>query len=124
LFSYSTVHILFGYNSLIGAINNSILLAGSYATEAAKYTLWETPLIWGGGILRVVFGIQYILLPAVVTIIYKSKLETEYEYSMLLSLSVVLSLPLLIRSFQVYWIYPLPFLAALGAMGYEIFFDR
>ncbi|WP_020222479.1 hypothetical protein [Halarchaeum acidiphilum] len=123
LVSYLLVYFMWP-DSFVAAVRNSILISGHYATQSAKYTLWETPLVWGGGILRVVLGSLYVFLPAALTARYEVSGRTADPIPLLSIVAVTLLLPLLVRSFQVYWIYPLPFLAALGAFGYDLFFSE
>jgi hypothetical protein len=78
-----------------------------------------SPATWGGYILFGSTRIIYILLPALYSISQLSLNQNHtLDLKIILSLlSLLLSLPLLIRPFYTYWLLPLPFLTGLSGLA-------
>ncbi len=118
---YASVSFIWGWQSLTGALYWSLGFARTYVFVWGP-SLWTNPGTWLAMHMSVAVWLTPLLALASVgalTVARKarSSSNTRLWGSRELSLCLVFAIPLLIRSLPTYWLYPLPWLASLGALG-------
>lgn len=113
--SYLLLLPLGGVESLFAAIERTILNAGAYSTSSNMSPV-DTRR-WAGSILNVVIATIHLQLLFVVGLVRR---RGSQEIRVL---SVLLLLPLFVRSLRYYWVLPVPFMGVVAAIEVESWFD-
>lgn len=136
--SFSLVYFLWGWESLVGSLYWSIGVAERYFTVYGP-SLWVTTETWATYTLQNVTRLLPILLAATLGIIFtlhtfnqyrnnetpSQKYQRQTQIQMrALGLTVLFGIFLFIRPLPTYWMYPLPWIAALAAVGVTGSIDR
>lgn len=124
ILAYGSLLFVWGWDSLIGAIEYSLLFivdysstsGGPLATGMADASVVENPL-YGVASVAFLVGRQLYFLPVGIAIL---RLNADRSIRIACLVGVVVSfLPFLVRASAQYVIYPLPWLAILAALGYR-----
>jgi len=128
VFGYACIGLLWGWESLAGAVYWSILLTPLYVVGAessaltqtsARYSLFEAPLFSLGMLTYfIVFRSLFISVPALISI---SKLwDDDYLWlGPVCALVMIGLLPFVVRAFTYYALFALPAACLLAAVGYK-----
>lgn len=128
--SFAFVYAVWGWESLQGGLFWTFLVAGRYATNPTVPSLIGDTQGWF--LQHYFFSLRHltVLIPAVI-VGYVAATEADPKRFVrstnglvltagLLALSM--SVPLFVRAYRAYWLYPMPFLALLAALGIEELF--
>lgn len=118
--AFAAVFALWGRPSVAGAVRWSVGFAGTYVLEWGPSVLrspgrWLSLLVDGHRRLGPVLGCALGGVAVVASRIRAGRAWTPLALS--LCAVAALSLPLLVRSFVSYWLYPLPWIAVLAVVG-------
>lgn len=103
------------------AVHPAADLPGSYLSQA---WVLSHPIRWLMYVVPVVFQLAVVLVAAVVGLMHRRSLGSlELSQTATVGLGVALT-PLFFRTYEQYWILPLPFLAAFGALGIVVFSEH
>lgn len=118
--AFATVFALWGTPSLVGAVRATVGTAGPYLLAYGP-SVWISTATWTLATAR-----MHLRLPAVLAFALwggwwvgreATRASTWGPAHLALGLAAALSLPLLVRPFVTYWVYPLPVLSVLAAVG-------
>lgn len=115
--SYALVGGLWGLESIIGAVDMTILNAWDYSSRPLSNPFYETGR-YVGQLLNVVSATIFLQVPFAIGLLRGD------DTRRLGLLSILLLTPLLIKSFPHYWLLPLPFMAIIGAREIESWVSR
>jgi hypothetical protein len=122
LLTYGSVFVIWGKDSLLNSIEYSIFSVISYTGRVSSYqqaSPTTNPISWGGNIFHIFVLLFVITIPATVMFIqfFRRKNTAAYLRNSFL-LTLAMAVPFLVRSFPVYWIYVLPWLAIVSSHWY------
>jgi len=118
--AFATVFALWGTPSLVGAVRATVGTAGPYLLAHGP-SVWISTATWTLATVRI-----HLRLPAVLAFALWGGWWVGREAGcastwgpphLALGLAAALGLPLLVRPFVTYWVYPLPVLSVLAAVG-------
>lgn len=131
LLSFLTVYLVWGTDSLIGAVHWSFGavspdgIPGGYITTRTENTPWNATVVWANNIVRIAVQLFHIIIPAAmalfVTLRRLTRRGTWGLEESVAALTILMFLPFVLRGYLSYWVYPLPFLCMLAAITYERF---
>lgn len=120
--AYGSVLVTWGWESLVGAVGATVGTAAPYLLSYGPSVFVSTGT-WGRHTLRMHLQLWVVLALALwglgrVLVAVRGRPWTAWEAPhLLVALLVTSSLPLVVRPFVTYWLYPLPAIAVLGAFG-------
>lgn len=129
--TFGSVYVIWGAPSLFGAVKWSFLKAAQYTTNPVVPSLFGDTWEWGVALYLMMSKLFHLLIPATLIASFTltdwrrrfAALTTNGLALMATLLALSLSVPLLIRAYRAYWLYPLPFLSLLASIGYHQFFN-
>ena len=118
--AFGAVFVLWGAPSLVGAVHATVGTAGPYLLAYGP-SAWISTATWTLATVRVHLRL-WVLLALALWGGWRVRREAARASAwgpahLALALLVALSLPLLVRPFVTYWVYPLPVLSVLAAAG-------
>ncbi|WP_231188743.1 hypothetical protein [Haladaptatus sp. DYF46] len=128
--TFAFVYVVWGEASFNGAIYWSFGAAKKYTTNSVVPSLIGDTSQWMNALYHEALNHLVIIVPAVtvVQLAFSTRdaerpiLSTNAPVMTTALLAVSMTLPLFVRAYRAYWLYPLPFLALLAATGYQEFF--
>ncbi|WP_423743255.1 hypothetical protein V5735_09200 (plasmid) [Haladaptatus sp. SPP-AMP-3] len=128
--SFAFVYAVWGSASFHGALYWSFGAAKKYTTNPAVPSLIGDTSRWLAALYRETIKHLFLLVPAAVVV---HQLVTERGSKRVLRstnapvvtatlLAFAMTIPLFVRAYRAYWLYPLPFLALLASIGYQQLF--
>jgi hypothetical protein len=125
--AFTVVYAVWGWASLEGAVYWTFLVAEQYTTNPTVPSLVGDTSEWLRSLYR--FGLRHllVLVPAGVGVwvtvtddgAARTRHSTAVPVVTAALLAVSMTIPLFIRAYRAYWLYPLPFLALLAGVGIE-----
>lgn len=116
---YAAVLAVWGVPSLVGALEATVGTAGPYLLEFGP-SVWMSTATWGLYTVRMHLRLWVVLALAVWGLwrALRGVRTREWDLAHLVVATLVaLSVPLVVRPFVTYWIYPLPAISVLAAEG-------
>jgi len=128
--SFAVVYAIWGVESLQGALYWTFGAAESYTTDPAVPSLIGNTDWWVASLVDYGMGHLVVLVPAAVVLGLVALEDgprgllqsTDVPVVTAALLAASMALPLLVRAFPVYWLYPMPYLAMLASVGFEQLF--
>ncbi len=128
--SFGVVYLVWGPTSFQGALYWSFGAAKKYTTNPVVPSLIGDTSHWLAALYRSTIKHLFLLVPAAVVV---HQLITDRGSKRILRstnapvvtaslLAVSMTIPLFVRAYRAYWLYPLPFLALLASVGYQQLF--
>jgi len=128
--SFAVVAAIWGVQSLRGGLYWTFGAAGRYATNPSVPSLVGNTRWWALALTDYAMGHLVVLLPAllVVGLVLVEETprglreSTAVPVGTAALLAAAMSVPLLVRAYPAYWLYPMPFLALLSSVAFERLF--
>ncbi|MFH5800807.1 hypothetical protein [Haladaptatus sp. CMAA 1911] len=128
--TFAFVYVVWGETSFNGAIYWSFGAAEKYTTNPVVPSLIGDTSQWMSALYREALNHFVLIVPAVIVVqlvlftrdAKRPTLSTNVPVMTTAFLVVSMILPLFVRAYRAYWLYPLPFLALLAATCYQEFF--
>ncbi|WP_227355627.1 hypothetical protein [Haladaptatus salinisoli] len=129
--TFAFVYVVWGSQSFYGAVYWTVGVAGKYATNPVVPSLVGDTDRWLSALYREGMKHLILLVPAAIAVqlaltdrgrerLIPSSNAPLVVTTTLLALSM--TVPLFVRAYRAYWLYPLPFLALLASLGYQRLF--
>ncbi len=128
--SFGFVYVVWGAQSFQGALYWSFGAAEKYTTNPVVPSVIGDTHRWMEALYHGVIKHLFLIVPATI-IVHLAATErgsnrvirsTNAPLVTTTFLALSMSIPLLVRAYRAYWLYPLPFLALLASIGYQQFF--
>lgn len=128
--SFGFVYVVWGAQSFHGALYWSFGAAEKYTTNPVVPSIIGDTHRWMVALYHGVIKHLFLIVPATI-IVHLAATErgsnrvihsTNAPLVTTTFLALSMSIPLLVRAYRAYWLYPLPFLALLASIGYQQFF--
>ncbi|GAA0255423.1 hypothetical protein ACFFQF_16635 [Haladaptatus pallidirubidus] len=128
--TFAFVYAVWGQASFHGAIYWSFGAAEKYTTNPVVPSLIGDTSQWMDALYREALKHLGLIVPAVIVVqltlsardAERPALSTNAPILTTALLALSMTLPLFVRAYRAYWLYPLPFLALLASIGYQEFF--
>jgi len=121
---YLSLLLIWGPSAMIQGVETTVFSAGDYATTTKRGVV-ENPLRWSGWLLFAASKLLFLLLPALAALGVGYRSESDKELIQVATVGTVsLWLPILVNNLLVYWVFPLPFISLLAAVGLEGLIER
>lgn len=121
-FWFAAVGVIYSFDAMVNAMIWSAGLGDNYLTMSQKHSPFHTPLLYAADFVRLFVHLPYVFVPAAIGF-WRAKCDfRERSWSVegvLATMAVLLGVSLLVRSFWVYWILPMPFLIGLAVIIVE-----
>ncbi len=128
--SFALVDVIWGVQSLHGALYWSFGAAEKYTTNPVVPSVIGDTHRWMEALYRGIIKHLFLIVPATIVVRLAATerganrviRSTSAPLVTATFLALSMSVPLLVRAYRAYWLYPLPFLALLASIGYQQFF--
>jgi len=115
---FGAVGVIWGPIPMENAVYWSFGIAGEYAAES-QASPFVNPYLWAQYVSDELIGLVHFYIPAGIGLaLVSTPLSKSNSQRPIALAAVLLSLPLLLRGYGYYWIYPAPFLSILAAKTY------
>lgn len=115
---------LWGLESMISGLYWSFGVVGQYAGRTTKHTLLGTPVLYFGILAKVILDSLVVTIPGAILGYFTIREILQGMWGiehLCILLFGTLAFQLLLRSYPYYWLYPIPFLCGVAAIGISRF---
>lgn len=128
--SFAFVYAVWGATSFDGALYWSFGAAKKYTTNPVVPSLIGDTSRWMAALYRGSIKHLFLIVPAIIVVqlaatergLKRMLRSTNAPLVTTAFLALSMAIPLFVRAYRAYWLYPLPFIALLASIGYQQFF--